>query len=98
MVIFNKFKFPILTILALVSFIFIAGCASTATNIGNNLFRTSCGGMMNGWSSCYDAARAQCTSGFNEQDRREIKHPGEWNDFCACMIYPVDRDLVFSCR
>jgi hypothetical protein len=78
-------------------FLLLLGCASTATNIGNNLYRTSCGGIANGWSSCYEAAKVQCTKGFIERDRKQINHPGEYNSLCLCMIYPISRDLVFSC-
>ena len=68
-----KMRFTIKSLLAAAAFLLIAGCASTATNIGNNLYRTSCGGMANGWSSCYDAARVQCSKGYKEQDRRQFK-------------------------
>ena len=86
-------------LLLLGGFLLLIGCASTATNIGNNLFRTSCGGIANGWSSCYDAANVQCgAKGFVERDRKQINHQGEYNSLCMCMIYPIDRDLVFSCN
>tara|TARA_B110000263_G_C15246673_1_gene482069 strand:+ start:918 stop:1196 length:279 start_codon:yes stop_codon:yes gene_type:complete len=90
-------RFTIKSLLAAAAFLLIAGCASTATNIGNNLYRTSCGGMANGWSSCYDAARVQCSKGYKEQDRRQFNHPGQYNSLCLCMIYPIDRELIFSC-
>ena len=96
---FSKFKITIISFLAAVSFIFLVGCAaSTPTTIGDNLYRTSCSGIVNDWSYCYDAAKAQCTSGYTERDRRQINHPGQYNTACLCMIYPVDRELVFSCR
>ena len=76
----------------------LTSCASTVHNIEANNYRTSCGGMLNDWGSCYSAAKAQCTKGYTEKDRREVKHPGEYNEMCLCMIYPVSRELVFSCR
>ena len=41
----------------------------------------------------------QCgAKGFVERDRKQINHQGEYNSLCMCMIYPIDRDLVFSCN
>ena len=94
----NRLNTILVKVLAISSFIFLLGCASTSTSIGNNKFRTSCGGIANGWSSCYDAANAQCTNGFTEIDRRQVNHPGEYNSLCLCTIYPISRDFVFSCR
>ena len=90
------FNFRILILL--LGLLILTGCASTATNIGDNLYRTSCGGIFNGWGSCYDAAKAQCTKGYTERDRKQINHPGEYNSACQCIIYPISRDMVFSCR
>jgi len=33
-----------------------------------------------------------------ERDRKQVNRPGEYNTLCACMIYPISRDLVFSCN
>ena len=85
-------------IIAIIFFLFIAACASSVQNIGSNLYRVSCGGMLNDWGTCYTAAKEQCTNGYIERDRRQVNQPGQWNELCLCMIYPVDRDLVFSCR
>ena len=62
----SKFKFPMLKILALVSFIFIAGCASTAQQIGTNKYTTDCSGMFSSKSDCYNEASRVCNGNFTE--------------------------------
>ena len=84
-------------IIAIIFFLFIAACASSVHNIGSNLYRVSCDGMLNDWDTCYTAAKEQCTSGYIERDRKQVNQPGQWNQLCLCTIYPVNRDLVFSC-
>ena len=80
--------------------ILLSACASTVHKVGNNAYRVSCGGTLNDWGSCYDAAKLEC-SGLNktmtEVDRRQVNLPGEYNTLCACMIYPVERNLAFKC-
>jgi len=80
--------------------ILISACASSVQKVGNNAYRVSCGGMLNDWGTCYDAARKEC-SGINktmtEINRREVQQPGQYNTLCACMIYPVTRELAFTC-
>ena len=84
--------------LPIILVVVLSGCATKPISIGNNLFRTSCPGMFTSWSACYEAANTQCMNGFTEKDRQQINHPGQYNTACACMLYPIDRFLVFSCR
>jgi len=76
----------------------MSGCASTARQIGDNRYNVSCGGILNGWSSCYEAANSTCVNGIEQLDRKQIDHPPQWNTACACYLNPVDRYLVFACR
>ena len=94
----SKFKFPMLKILALLSFIFIAGCATTAQQIGSNKYRTDCSGVFNSISECYAEANRVCEGNFNEIDRVIINHGQQYDAFCQCYISPVSRSLVFGCR
>ena len=32
-----------------------------------------------------------------DNNRRGVNQPGQYNTLCACMIYPVTRDLIFAC-
>ena len=86
-------------VIAFIFFVFLlAACAAPVHNIGSNLYRASCGGMLNDWGLCHTAAQEQCKRGYIEKDRRQVNHPGQYNELCLCMIYPVDRELVFSCK
>ena len=96
--ILSKFKFTMLKILVLVSLIFIAGCASTAQQIGTNKYTTDCSGVFNSISACYAEATRVCEGNFTEIDRQIINRGEQWDSFCQCYITPVTRSLVFSCR
>ena len=98
MVIFNKFKLPMLKILALVSFIFIAGCASTAQQIGTNKYTTDCSGMFSGKSDCYNEASRVCNGNFTEINFRIDDRGDVWDDFCQCYVWVIKRNLTFGCR
>ena len=79
---------------------FLANCSTQREvyNIGSNRYQAACGGMLGGWDVCYSAANETCTSGIIQIDRQQINHPKQWNDLCACYLYPVERYLQFACR
>jgi hypothetical protein len=95
---FGKYKFLIISFLAVLSFIFIAGCASTAQQVGDNKYRTDCSGMFSSKSDCYAEAERVCDGKFNEINMA-IRDQGDvWDAFCECYIYVIKRNLTFSCR
>jgi hypothetical protein len=91
----KDFKFPLI----FASVIFIAGCASTAQQVGSNKYRVDCSGMMSSKSACYAAAETTCGQGkFTEIEFRIDDRGDVYDAFCNCYIWVIKRNLTFSCR
>ena len=95
---FSKFKFSILKILALISIIFITGCAVTAQKVGENKYRVDCSGMMRSTGECYAEAERVCNGKFTEIAMRIDDRGDVYDNFCQCYIWVVNRNLTFACR
>jgi len=90
----------IIKIFFILTFLFTIGCATQQEvyQVGNNTYQVLCGGMLGGWDVCYSAAYETCPNGINQIGKDQYNHPPQWNDLCACYLYPVDRTLTFMCR
>jgi len=76
----------------LLSAFIISACSSLGryqeqpvVDLGNNIFKTTCNGIAEGWDSCFRKAQKTCGSGFSVTDKTQL------NDF-------VHREITFKCR
>lgn len=93
----SRFKFTIISFLAVASFLFIVGCASPAQKIGTNKYRTECSGMFNSTSECYAEAERVCGGNFTEIDLIIRDQGYQWDSYCQCQIHIIARGLIFRC-
>ena len=78
--------------IALIPIILLSACSSLQNfqeqpveTLPNDIYKTTCNGIAEGWDSCFRKAKRTCVNGFTVIE--EIQS----NDF-------VHRDLSFSCK
>lgn len=54
-------------------------------DLGNNMYKTTCNGIAEGWDSCFRKAQNTCDKGYSIVEKKQL------NDF-------VHREITFKCR